>query len=371
MMRTAYCALYTTFLDFRLFDARFSGTDLRIHPDCARLKIQSLIGFDMKHASPRFLIAALMASMALLAEGCHSGPATIAVIPRTCGTRLWEPFHAAAASVARSRRIHIYWNAPTQENDVEKQIGFLSLVVERHYRGVIVAPDESMVFRTPVQQLLGRHIPVVIVDDNLALPHDPDLSYVLNDEIAGGQLAAQRVAAVLHGNGSIALLGIDPKLESITTREKSFEKALKRDAPRIKIAVREFGDDLSVPHEQQIAEDVLTSSRGIDAIVALSASATRGAYYAKLGLAKPSDAVLVGFDQDLLPPIRSGEIDSVVIQNAPEIGRLAMENILARLKRVSIPEVVAVPPVLLTRENLDSPSTRQMWQNGQFPWSEQ
>ena len=329
------------------------------------------MGFDMKHASPQLLIAALIAAVTLLAEGCRSGPPTIAVIPRTCGTRLWEPFHAAAAIVARRNGIHIYWNAPTQENDVEKQIGFLRLAVERRYQGVIVAPDESLVFRTPVQQLLGRHIPVVIVDDNLALPRNPDLSYVLNDEITGGQLAAQRVAAVLHGNGSIALLGIDPKLESITMREENFEKALKRNAPGIKIAVREFGDDLSVPHEQQIAEDVLTSSRGIDAIVALSASATRGAYYAKLGLGRPSDAVLIGFDQDLLPPIRSGEIDSVVTQNAPEIGRLAMENILARLKRVSVPQVVAVPPVLLTRENLDSPSTRPMWQNGQFPWSEQ
>lgn len=325
----------------------------------------------MRHASPQILIAGLLAAAALFAAGCGSEPATIAVIPRTCGTRLWEPFHAAAAIVARKNGVHIYWNAPTQENDVERQIGFLDLVLERHYRGAVIAPDESLVFRTPVQQLLGRHIPVVIVDDNLALPHDPDLSYVLNDEAAGGQLAARRVADVLHGNGSIALLGIDPKLQSIAAREGSFEKALERDAPGIKITAREFGDDLSVPHEQQIAADVLSSSPRVDAIVALSGSATRGAYYAKLGAGNRSGVVLIGFDQDLLPPIRSGEIDSVVIQNAPEIGRLAMENILARLNRTSVPEVVAVPPVLLTKENLDNPLTRQMWQNAQFPWSEQ
>lgn len=325
----------------------------------------------MRHASPRIFVAALLAALAFFAGGCQRGPVTIAVIPRTCGVRLWEPFHAGAAIVARKNGVHIYWNAPTQENDVERQIGFAGLVLERHYRGAVIAPDESLVFRTPVQKLLDRHIPVVVVDDDLGLPRNPDLSYVFNDEEAGGQLAARRVAAVLKGRGSIALLGIDPELRSITTREESFEKALKREAPGIQIAARKFGDDISVPHEQQIAEDVLDGSPQINAIVALSGSATRGAYYAKLGLGRPSSVVIVGFDQDLIPPIRTGEIDSVVIQNAPALGRLAMENIVARLKHVSVPQAVSVKPVLLTKEDLYSSWTRPMWQNAQFPWSEQ
>lgn len=315
--------------------------------------------------------AYLLAFVSLLAVGCHRGPQTIAVIPRTCGTRLWEPFHLGAATTARENGLHIYWNAPTQENDVEKQIGFARLTLERHYSGIVIAPDESLVFRTPVQRLLEGHIPVVVVDDNLGLPYDPNLSYVLNDEVAGGQLAARRVTALLHGKGSIALLGINPKLQSIATRERSFEETLDREAPGIRIAASEFGDDLSVPHEQQIAEDVLQSSPRIDAIVALSGSATRGAYYAKIDSGKASQVLLIGFDQDLLPPIRSGEIDSVVIQNSPEIGHRAIENILSRLKHNPVPQVVSVQPFLLTRENLDSPWASPMWQNAQFPWSEQ
>lgn len=325
----------------------------------------------MRHVSPQIFIAALLAAVSFLAGGCQHGPVTVAVIPRTCGNWLWEPFHAGAAIVARKNNVHIYWNAPTQENDVERQIGFVGLVLERHYRKAVITPDESLVFRTRVQKLLERHIPVVIVDDDLGLPRDPDLSYVFNDEVTGGQLAALRVAAVLQGKGSIALLGIDPELHSITTREVSFEKTLKLEAPGIQIAVREFGDEISVPHEQQIAEDVLDASPRINAIVALSGSATRGAYYAKLGLGRSSSVVIVGFDQDLIPPIRTGEIDSVVIQNAPELGRLAMENIIARLKHVSVPQAISVKPVLLTKEDLYSSWTRPMWQNARFPWSEQ
>jgi ribose transport system substrate-binding protein len=324
----------------------------------------------MLSAWPRFLLACLPAAVGLF-SGCQRGPATVAVIPRTCGTRLWEPLHAAAAVEAHKDGLHIYWNAPTQENDVEKQIGFLNVALERRYRGVVVAPDESLVFRTPVQRLLDRHIPVVIVDDNLSLPHDPDLSYVFNDEEAGGQLAARRVAARLHGKGLVALLGIDPELQSVVARERSFEATLEREAPQIHIVVRELGDDLSVPHQQQIAEAVLHAFPPVNAIVALSGSATRGAYYAKVESGNVSGVVLVGFDQDLLPPIRSGEIDSVVIQNSPEIGRLALDNVAARLKGETVPETLSVQPVLLTRENLDSPSTHQMWHDARFPWGEQ
>jgi len=325
----------------------------------------------MTPVSPRRLLVFLPVAVSLLFGSCRQSPVTIAVIPRTCGTRLWEPFHAGAAIEAHKNGLHIYWNAPTQENDVEKQIGFLSLALERGYRGVVVAPDESLVFRTPVQQFLSRHLPVVIVDDELGLPHDADLSYVLNDEVTGGRLAARRVAARLHGKGAVALLGINPELESITARQHSFEQTLALEAPQIHITIRELGDDPTIPHEQQIAETVLHAFPPVNAIVALSGSATRGAYYAKVESHDTTDVLLVGFDQELLPPISSGEIDAVVIQNAPEIGRLALANIAARLKGESIPETVSVQPVLLTRQNLDSPSTHQMWHDARFPWSEQ
>ena len=293
------------------------------------------------------------------------------MIPRTCGTRLWEPFHAGAAATALADGLHIYWNAPTQENDLQKQIGFLQLSLKRNYRAVVVAPDESLAFRTPVRRLLDQHLPVVIIDDDLGLPPNPKLSYVLNDEIAGGRIAARRVAAILHGKGSVALLGINPQMESMIARTRSFEQTLALEAPRIQLVIPELGDDLNVAHEQRIADRVLHSLPRADAIVAFSASATRGAYYAKVESGESNAVALIGFDQDLMPPIRSGEIDSVVIQNAPEIGRIAIGNVKALLEGQRVRERVLVQPVLLTRENLDSPGTHEMWHYARFPWSEQ
>jgi hypothetical protein len=57
-----------------------------------------------------------------LPVGCKQPAPTVAVIPRTCGTALWEPEHAGAAAAARSAGLNLYWNAPMRDDDIRSQI---------------------------------------------------------------------------------------------------------------------------------------------------------------------------------------------------------------------------------------------------------
>jgi ABC-type sugar transport system substrate-binding protein len=78
---------------------------------------------------------------------------------------------------------------------------------------------------------------------------------------------------------------------------------------------------------------------------------------------------LIGFDQDLLPPIRNGGLDSVVAQDTREIGKLAIQQIDQKLHGGRIPDKLIVQPKLLTRENIDAPEMRDVltahWWAGQ------
>jgi ribose transport system substrate-binding protein len=93
--------------------------------------------------------------------------------------------------------------------------------------------------------------------------------------------------------------------------------------------------------------------------VALSHTSTRAAYYALVEFDKSRSIKLVGFDQDLMPPIRSGGIDSVVMESTYEIGHIAMEIMDAQIHGRTTPGVSVVAPLLMTRENIDSPEIRQ------------
>ena len=292
-----------------------------------------------------------------LFSACSRSSNTVAVIPRACGTALWEPEHAGATHMAHREGLSVYWNASPREDDVAGQIDFLEKIVARGYAGIILTPDQTLPLRTPIRRIVAKGLPIVVVGTNLGITPGPKLSYVLNDDTAGGQMAARRIGKILNGQGSIAILGINPQLTGITVRERSFEDTLEREFPNIQVVARRLGY-YSVPQEQQVAEDILNRGKAVDAIVALSHISTRGAFYALVEFDKTRTIKLVGFDQDLMPPIRTGGIDSIVMERTYDMGRIAMEQMNAEIRGRPVPGVSVVSPLLMTRDNIDSPEIR-------------
>lgn len=255
--------------------------------------------------------------------------------------------------MARKNGVDLYWNAPPREDDVEGQIALLNRVVDRGLSGVIITPDETLPLRTPVRRIVASGIPVVVVGTHLGIAPSARLSYVLNDEEAGGQMAARRLGTILHGTGTIAIIGINPQLTGISARQRSLERTLAQDFPNIHVVARRLGH-YSVSQEQQIVEDLLNGGPQLDAIVALSTSSTRGAYYALVEFGKVRMIKLIGFDQDLMPPLRTGGIDSIVMQRTYDMGHIAMSFMLSQLQGKGAPGVTILAPILMTRENLDT-----------------
>jgi len=266
---------------------------------------------------------------------------------------LWEPEHAGAAHLAHKNGVEVYWNAPPREDDVEGQIALLTKIVDRGPSGIILTPDETLPLRTPVRRIVARGLPVVVIGTHLGIAPSAKLAYVLNDDEAGGQMAARRLGAILKGSGSVAILGVNPQLTGITARQRSLEKTLADEFPDIHVVARRLGH-YSVPQEQQIAEDIINGGTPLDAIVALSTSSTRGAYYALVEFGKTRIVKLIGFDQELIPPLRTGGIDSVIMQRTYDMGHTAMSLMLSQLKGEAVPGVSVLTPLLMTRENLDS-----------------
>jgi ribose transport system substrate-binding protein len=294
-----------------------------------------------------------------LLTACHRQPPLIAAIPRTCGTLLWEAEHTGIQHEATADRVNIYWNAPMREDDVQGQIEVLSKAMERSVRGVIISPVEALPLRTPVHRVLEHGIPVVVVGTDLGLPPGNNLAYVLNDERLGGEMAARRIAQILHGEGTVAVMGISNQLTSTAERARSLETTLTLEAPHIHVVFRSLALP-TVSQEQQVAEKLLAKNAQVNVIVALSESSTRGAYYALTEFNKTSAIRLVGFDQNLIAPIRTGAIDSVIMQNTQEMGRAAMGLMNDELHRGAPQSRVVLRPVQVTQANLDSDMVKQI-----------
>ena len=293
--------------------------------------------------------------------GCRSrGPVTIAVIPRTSGTFLWEPMHVGAEIAAQNSGLKVYWNAPTREDDIQGQIALLEKVVAQGYKGLVLAPDHSLALITPVRLALSHGLPTVIVGSRLPIPAGGKLSYILNDDEEAGRMAAEYVAEILQNKGSVVVLGIDPDIAGIMIRARSLEKTL-QNYPSIRIVDKRIGA-FNTPYDQQIAEESIRQHPEVSAIVALTSTSTRGS---SIAINRTEHRIhLVGFDDlDDMKPLREGRVDAIITQNSREMGFRAVASLAAQLQGNVVPGETKVPPVLLTSKNVDSPETQRLLSN--------
>lgn len=307
-----------------------------------------------------WILRAACASLAFAwLSGCRtSQPLSIAVIPRTSGTILWEPEDVGAQMAASELGERIYWNASTREDDIDGQIALVERMRPGRYRGLALAPDHALALITPVRRALASGLPIVIVGSPLAIPASQNLSYVLNDEEEGGRIAAARVAALLHGQGKVALIGINPDITGILARADSFERNLTALSPRIEVVIRRLGT-FNYAHEQEAAEKVLREHPDLNVIVALTSTSTRGAI-STIGNSRRLQSVkVIGFDPESLP-FENECLDSMIVQNTRGMGDRAVRLIHARLRGESLPARVDFKPILVTRDNVDSAALREM-----------
>ena len=313
--------------------------------------------FETNHVKRQWLpqLAWLFASIALgSAASCRDHRVMIAAIPRTTATPIWEAEHLGIDVVARDSNVQIYWNAPTREDDVEGQIALIARVMGRHYDGLILAPDNAIALQASVRQVLKRGTPVVVVGSPLLLSGSNNLCYLLNDEETGGRLAAQRLAIILHGRGTVAILGINPDVIGIIDRTRAVVSDLKKESPYIHI-IEEREGTLDEDHERQIAIDFLNQHKDVDAIIALSSSTTHGLLEAiKERGVVTSKVKIVAFnrDDDDRFLFDSPSIDSIVMEDNEQMGAEATRQILGKLQGQMMCSTRYFKPVLVTRDNL-------------------
>ena len=332
--------------------------------DCAA----SCAGCEVK---PRRLtrgraIARRMCGVLLLCQlttfGCRSQSSrTIAVIPGTTATEFWEAAHVGAAAAGSETGFRIYWNAPTREDDVERQIALVERAIDSDYVGLVVAPTNYLALVGSVRQALSKRIPTVVIRSSLPIPPGKGLSYILNDDQETGRLAARRVGTVLGGKGAVALLGLDPSGPRSVLRVRAIEEELAKSFPQVSVVEKRSGSS-NTAEVQQIAQEILNDGPKLDAIITLGVTATEGTWAALSALGKGRGVKLIGCEQevDLMAGIRHGDIDSIVVENTYEMGFRAIQTIAARQRGEPVPDKIELKPVLVTKANIDSAEVQRM-----------
>jgi ribose transport system substrate-binding protein len=294
-------------------------------------------------------------------SSCHAPRSPlVAVIPETTAQELWESEHAGAEQAARASGMSVYWNGPSREDNITRQIQIVNNMVAHHAAGLVLSPDHAVALISPVQAALAAGIPTVIVGSPLGIQPSDRLTYIVNDDEAMGRMAAARLQPKLKAGDTVAILGVNPAILSLVQRANSIQSSLRALVPGIQIVERHsasFGFD----EAEQTAERIILDTPQLRAIVSLDINQTRAAYFARRSSPMGAHIVLVGCDQDLdlVRFVRTGEVDALIAEDTYTMGFDAVEAI-ARLRQgdAVAPEQV-VAPFLITRDNVDHPAIQK------------
>lgn len=304
--------------------------------------------------------AAACVLLGLLPVGCsRSHPRTIAVVPQTTAQEIWEAEHAGVAKALLSTTWKQRWNGPSSETEVDRQIALVEQSIRQRDGGLILAPDHPVALTTAVRRAAEQGMPVVVIDATLNLPESLHVNYLLNDEQQTGELAADRIGSVLHGHGTVAVLGATPALMGTVARAAAFRKRMSARYPAITVLEPQPGEFRTSLAEQN-TEELLASHPDLNAIFTLTVGSTRGVYRGLKLKQRIQQVHLVACDQDLdlVYYLRLGEIDSLVAEDTFAMGYQAARLVTGTGGVGG--RVMRFAPRLVTRENVDTPEVQQM-----------
>jgi ribose transport system substrate-binding protein len=304
--------------------------------------------------SRRLLCAALCLSAIMLADGCNrQGRKRIAVIPKGRAHLFWQSIHAGAIAAARENNVDIVWNGPTSEVDYTGQMQIVDAMINQRVDAICLAPIDRTVMVSVVDRAARQGIPVVIFDSGVDT--DKFVSQVATDNYRAGQMAAERLGKIIGGKGKVGMIAVQPGAASTMAREQGFEDTVKKEMPGIQIVDKRYGW-ADFAKSLDVSENMLTAHTDLTALFASNESSTVGAVRALQ--ARSTGVKLVGFDWSppLADGLKSGLIDSLVVQDPFRMGYESVKAAVEKLKGGTPAKINNLPPLVVTKENLSDPA---------------
>jgi LacI family transcriptional regulator len=231
------------------------------------------------------------------------------------------------------------------DEDVDKETGYLDLVLEERMAGAIVSPASRD--ETRFTTLLERGVPVVAIDREAAHEH---VDTVLVDNVRGGELATAHLIA--GGYERVAVVTGPPRTTTGSDRLEGWRRATVA-AGRVVDAELIRHADFKEAGGYAAAFELLASAARPDAFFVANNLMTVGvlAAVADAGLRVPEEVGVVGFDDmswaRLLRPALT-----TIAQPTYELGRVAADLLVQRIAgRHDPPERIVLEPTLEVRES--------------------
>jgi ribose transport system substrate-binding protein len=263
----------------------------------------------------------------------------IVFIPKSSDQEFWTFMREGVDKAIREAgNVTLTWRGPAYNDDTDSQIKIMKLYTTPGVDAIILVPTDRVRLVEPVKKAVELGIKVIVVDS--ALDGNFHQSFIATDNYAGGKLAAERLSALLNGQGKVLLFRTVAGSASTDDRANGFIDYLRKKSPGITIVADQYGGG-SRGKAARSAIELLKKFPQVDGIFAVNESASDGMLRALREAGLAGKKKFIGFDSTdfLLDGLQKQEINGLVVQNPRQMGYLGIKAAIAAVKNMPLTDL--------------------------------
>ncbi len=281
--------------------------------------------------------ALTLSAAALFALPAAAQQAYIPLISKGFQHQFWQAVKAGAEQAAKDNNVTVSFEGPETEAMVDKQIDMLSAALAKKPKAIGLAALDSQAAIPLLKKAQAAGIPVIAFDSGVK--SDIPVTTATTDNKAAAALAADKLAALIGGEGDVAVVAHDQTSSTGTDRRDGFLEQMKAKHPKVKIVTVQYGggDHLK---STEVTKSILQANPKLKGVFGTNEGSAIGVVNAAREMKR--QIVIIGFDsgKQQKAAIASGEMAGAITQNPVGIGYKTVEAAVKALKGEKLPKVI-------------------------------
>ena len=294
----------------------------------------------------------VVAALLLMPHGSTAAPKkTFVMVPKGVHP-YYEPCYEGFKAAAKKYDVNVDKVDP-QKFELPLQVKAIEELIAQRVDGIAISALDDAGLVPVIAEATRAGIKVITFD--APAPSSQALTYIGTDNKTAGYEAGKKMAELMKGKGSIAILQGGLGAANLNLRTQGFREAMAKSAPGVKILeVIDVAGDFSVATNK--TEAILQTYPELTAIFAVSAEGAPAAASVLKQQKKAGKILLAGFDdlKDTLQGIRDGTVAFCIVQKTFKMGWLSVEALLDATKGKALPKVTDTGVLFVTKSNVNS-----------------
>jgi ABC-type sugar transport system substrate-binding protein len=290
--------------------------------------------------------------------GSSSSKKTMELIVGTKSDNFYVTMECGAEAEAKKLGVQLKVTGPATFSPTQQK-PLIDAVEVTKPDALIVAPTDSAALDPDLLKVQKADTKLIFVDTSVD-SSSIGLSRISSDNAAGGKLAADSLAKLVGGKGTVAVISVAKGVSTTDARVAGFQQEMAAKYPAIKLLPEQNDDADSVSTATAFIEGDITANPDLSGAFAANVITAQGAASGIQHAHQTGKIKLATFDADpqQMSMMKSGTIQLAIAQEPALEGSDGVQQALNAINGKAVTKNIATPLIAITPSNMTSASVQ-------------